>query len=578
MIGLVDGSVPATTRRFHVVLAGDAVVQLDDIVVLIQELPNGESLRHYGIVVEGSGIIEGAQFPSDTDRIAGKGTMPGISSRRVEVQVLRTVPEKWIAPSPGAAVSAVSGADRDAALFLDQMSEMLPIGLDQRNQPLYADFGFMNGEKGGHVSISGVSGVATKTSYALFLLYMLFETPIGKKLLGDSSVNARALVFNVKGEDLLHLDRKNVKFKSKPEEQAKWQALGVDAPGPFQSVEFFVPRSSRARAGHAATDVLSRSTEDLTVFGWTPLEFLRKRLLKFAIADAQDSRNQLSFVEQRISSRLAQHAFSVQGRPGAVVIIKGETVNEKADAPRNPGEGKLIEDFHGLVDYLSDILEDENDPDYDYYVGNNSPGTVMAFLRRFQALSARIGHLVSVETKPVVLNKRISVVDLHSLHDDAQRFVVGALVSEIFESKQGTGRDPLRFIVLDELNKYAPKDGHSPVKETFVDVAARGRSLGVLLIGAQQNAANVDRAITTAASLKVVGRLDASTTEDYKFLSPELRERAARFLPGTMIVDQPMIPAPLPLRFPFPAYASCKSEVEVVMDEKAVTDAFQAIQ
>jgi len=35
-----------------------------------------------------------------------------------------------------------------------------------------------------------------------------------------------------------------------------------------------------------------------------------------------------------------------------------------------------------------------------------------------------------------------------------------------------------------------------------------------------------------------------------------VRERASRFLPGTMVVDQPLIPAPLPLRFPFPPYAT----------------------
>ena len=42
----------------------------------------------------------------------------------------------------------------------------------------------------------------------------------------------------------------------------------------------------------------------------------------------------------------------------------------------------------------------------------------------------------------------------------------------------------LRFIVLDELNKYAPRQGTSPIKEVLVDIAARGRSLGVILIGA----------------------------------------------------------------------------------------------
>src|ERR1700733_8101135 len=130
-IGLVDGSVPASTRRFFVVLAEDAVAQLDELVATSQTLPNGIVLRHYGIVVEGVGEIEGAGLPSDTPPIAAARTMPGIPSRRVEVQILRSVPELWLPPEPGATVDRVADADRREALFLDQMEHPLPIGLDQ---------------------------------------------------------------------------------------------------------------------------------------------------------------------------------------------------------------------------------------------------------------------------------------------------------------------------------------------------------------------------------------------------------------------------------------------------------------
>ena len=58
----------------------------------------------------------------------------------------------------------------------------------------------------------------------------------------------------------------------------------------------------------------------------------------------------------------------------------------------------------------------------------------------------------------------------------------------------------------------------------------------------------------------LTGRLDASEAPEYRFLSAELRERAARFLPGTMVLDQPLIPAPIPLRFPFPSYATNVAE------------------
>ena len=108
-VGLVDGSVQASTRRFTVVLDEDAVVQLDELVATSQELPDGRELTHYGIVVEGTSAIEGAELASDTQRIAHARTMPGVTARRVEVQVLRTNPELWLAPGPGHEVQVVTG-------------------------------------------------------------------------------------------------------------------------------------------------------------------------------------------------------------------------------------------------------------------------------------------------------------------------------------------------------------------------------------------------------------------------------------------------------------------------------------
>ncbi len=192
----------------------------------------------------------------------------------------------------------------------------------------------------------------------------------------------------------------------------------------------------------------------------------------------------------------------------------------------------------------------------------------------------RVGHLVSGEAEVVRLDEPVTVVDVHSLHDDAQRFVVGALLSQVFEEKQGQGREPLRFVVLDELNKYAPREGTSPIKEVLVDIAARGRSLGVLLIGAQQSAGDVEPAVVRNAAIKVVGRLDAGESHEYRFLSQEMRERASRFLPGTMVLDQPLIPAPIPIRFPFPAFATNVAEAasaDAETEAGEVADIFRSL-
>jgi DNA helicase HerA-like ATPase len=565
-IGLIDGSAPSTSRRFSVVLNDDAVVQLDDLVGSRQQLPDGTDLAHYGIVVEGYGQIEGADLPSDTRRITAEKTMPGATSRRVDVQILRTVPEMWLPPDPGAVGTRVRGEERSVALFVDQMDHPLALGLDTDRQPIYADFSFINGEKGGHISISGISGVATKTSYALFALYMLFETPEGRALLGAHAPNTKALVFNVKGEDLLHLDRPNAKFATTTGALEGWRALGVEEPGPFRSVRFYAPRSAGSRDGSNATDVVSRSAADVRPFGWTPERFINGGLLRYCFAEEEDARTQISFVEQRVRVQLVRHAHPLEGEPGAVVLAPppagtpfdlAKLLRSRRD-PIKATAGDPIRDFGDLADFLTDRLSPPN-VDSDWSAGV-ADGTCLAFLRRLYGASPRLGHLVQRDVEAVALDESVTVVDIHSLHDTAQRFVVGALTSAIFEDKQGKGREPLRFIVLDELNKYAPREGRSPIKDVLVDIAARGRSLGVILIGAQQSATEVEPAIIRNASVKVVGRLDAGESADYRFLTPEVRERATRFLPGTMVLDQPMVPAPIPIRFPFPAFATSVGE------------------
>ncbi len=124
--------------------------------------------------------------------------------------------------------------------------------------------------------------------------------------------------------------------------------------------------------------------------------------------------------------------------------------------------------------------------------------------------------------------------------------------------------------MLDELNKYAPRHGASPIKTLLKDIAERGRSLGVMLVGAQQSAKDVEEALVRNSSLKIVGRLDASDISDYRFLGAEMQGRATRIMPGTMIFSHPPVPEPVPVRFPIAPYATNQSEVR--REEAAAAD------
>ena len=221
-----------------------------------------------------------------------------------------------------------------------------------------------------------------------------------------------------------------------------------------------------------------------------------------------------------------------------------------------------------LIWKLADLIEQHLDPpdaEPEFaWTGRVAAGTALAFMRRLRAAEARIGRLIRPGGRRVDrLARTICVVDIHKLADFAQRFVVGAILDEVFADKEATGqRQPLQVVLLDELNKYAPREGHSPIKETLVDIAQRGRSLGIILIGAQQTASRVAPEVVENASIRVTGRLDAAEAErsEYGWMLPSTRARARLFKPGTMVLFQPGIPAPLVFTFPFPPWATRKEE------------------
>ena len=165
-IGRVLGTQHTSTSEFRVVLNDEDYLQLDDLVVVRTEVPKRGEVRTYGIVTEVEAIYEGATFESDTHRIADEGILPGAKVRSARVAVTRLDPEVWVSSDPGEVVERAAGAERDKALYVDEMGRPLPIGMGRDGAPLFVDLDFFDGRKGGHMSISGISGVATKTSFA----------------------------------------------------------------------------------------------------------------------------------------------------------------------------------------------------------------------------------------------------------------------------------------------------------------------------------------------------------------------------------------------------------------------------
>ncbi len=536
-VGRVLGVDPATSTEFRVVIDADNYLQLDDLVEVRTHVPKVGEVHLYGLVTEVAARYEGARFESDMFLIAEEGSLPAELARSATVQTIRVDPEIWVAPDPGEPVYRVAGHSRDKALYADEMGRRLPIGFARDGEPIWVDLDFFDGRKGGHISISGVSGVATKTSFALSFLRSLTAHP---EVVGQAASNVRVLVFNVKQEDLLWLDRPNSELNDEARQQ--WARLGIPAE-PFPSVSFWAP--PRGPVG-LVPDTDSRSV-GVSAFSWTPQEFIELGLLRFLFVESGDFRQQLTFVEERVRSQLQKLYEPVDGRPGVVRIGT-----------------RLVSTLADLVEVIEQHVDPEDGEPEQSWTGRVQGGTAQAFMRRLRAAEYRIGRLVRADGNRVDrMAEAVTVVDLHKLHDFAQRFVVGALLDEVFAGKEKTGqRLPLQVILLDELNKYAPREGHSPIKEVLIDIAQRGRSLGIILIGAQQTASRVAPEVVENASIRVSGRLDAAEAEraEYGWMLPSTRARARLFKPGTMVVFQPGIPAPLVFTFPYPPWATRPEE------------------
>jgi DNA helicase HerA-like ATPase len=561
-----------TTAEFRVVLEEDEYLQLDDLIVVRTEVPKVGEVRTYGVITEAEAVYEGAQYESDTHRIAELGIMPAAKVRTARVAVTRVDPEVWVSADPGEEVAPATGEERRKALYADEMERPLPIGLGRDGAPVHVDLDFFDGRKGGHMSISGISGVATKTSFALFFLRMLTSTP---EVVGSGAANLRVLVFNVKGEDLLWLDRPNASFEAHEGAREGWTALGVD-PAPFPSVRFWAP--PRRQSGDVVVPDTGGRFEGVEVFSWTPRAFIDQDLLEFCFTDASDTKNQIPFIRERVQLQLKRWAVGVDGMPGAVALrdpaqAPDGHVWSRDDRIQAAQADVVITDLPSLVRALEVHLEPDDGSEADAaWTARVMPGTVAAFLRRLHAASARLGHLVRADADRRIDRgaANVTVVAIQSLHEQAQRFVVGALLRETFKEKEDTGqRLPLSVIVLDELNKYAPRDGTGPLKDMLIDIAQRGRSLGVLLVGAQQTASRVAPEVLENAAIRVTGRLDSAEAEraEYGWMLPSTRARARLLKPGTMVVSQPAIPVPLVVTFPFPPWATRKEEVADAGDD-----------
>lgn len=160
----------------------------------------------------------------------------------------------------------------------------------------------------------------------------------------------------------------------------------------------------------------------------------------------------------------------------------------------------------------------------------------------------------------------VSVIDIAKLSTDKQAFVFGDVLKTIYKLKLGEYGDytpPSRIIIfIDELNKFASKDTskNSPILRQILDVAERGRSLGIVLFGAEQFRSNIHPRVTGNCSTFAFGRTNVieTTTKDYSTLPSTYKNILTRLEQGEYIIQNPIFRSLLKIRFPKPIYKQFK--------------------
>jgi hypothetical protein len=495
----------------------------------------------YGTVVEAHAYND---LPNAlADYLASQGN-PGMSAptRRPEIRffeaaVLRREPEEPVAAVGIGPVFEADAADLKIALRAERYEERgIPIGVygsRDNPMPVFADPDYLLGTESGHLNVTGTSGLAAKTSYIQFLLQAIFQRFRGT---GDDGV--AAVLFNVKGGDLLYLD-KPPRESIKDADRKIYEACGL-RPEPFSNVSYVAPfdgpDQSQLKTLRNHPDLSDNATRGFC-FGLKEVLQHAEVLLNRDDLDAKAD----SFLQFLVNDVAGKSDFRVTQDAAPMAV------------------GNLRE----LVDVIREMLAVAERGDTNAGYRTHHAATIRKMMNRINGFATRLPGLVSdsgasVHPLPEAFTDRsVHVIDVSQCEVEAQDLVFAAVVSELRrrmeEKRLGVKR---LIVVVDELNKYAPSGG----RETYVlqglrDIAARGRYLGLVLFGAQQFRSRVDSQVVGNCANSAYGQIQMEELANpiYTVYSPAVREKLATADPGEMMIRHPHFTQPVFIRFPIPS-------------------------
>jgi hypothetical protein len=545
----------STPEHFHFWVERDRLVETNQF-VRTESTVGGQAVQFFGIIDEvrrssrKRDILEEYDV-ADGDALFEPPFKPeGVTYARASV--LRTTPDIF---TPALEQSVVQLGGEEEARFAYGFTEMkraLAVGLLRNGAratagPALIDLAYLLGEQGGHLNVNGMAGVAAKSSFLLTVVRLLLDvarprraadTPRSDRPEGAARragpLHVVPIVLNVKGEDLMWINQRNRDFELDRERHAQdWRALGVE-PEAFTDASFFSPTLPGTDAEPTVAGC------EATAYSWSLSDVLAGDLFQFLFSEEDGS-------TEIMMGLVRDYAASITQEDGRTL---------RNDAPQTWEE------------LLREIRRQADDPPDKMY----GKGTWRAVYRRLSNIidegrsifpfRARRGNplrVVRPRTSPP------QVVDINSLPVSLQRFVVAAVLRQIVEARTGRGAVPgLRYlIVLDELNRFAPRGSSDPITRLLERVATEMRSQGIILLGAQQMASQVSTKIIEMSSIRVLGRTGPAELQDKVWQSWDkpARRQATVLKQEDKLVMQPTFRQPMLVRVPHPAWAMRKEDI-----------------
>ena len=502
----------------------------------------------FGIIEEISHITDSASYlsnfiSSDFGDVDTQPNMHRIGMNFVKAKVLGNNKSIYTPVLDGSKVGLADQAEVLQALGLKNIKNPLICGYmemyraeDKITLPVHFNSKFLIGPEGAHLNISGISGLAAKTSYTMFLMKAIQEKYF-QNMGSDDSV--AFVMFNVKGRDLLAIDEPNEDLTD-DEKKRYTEMLGLSTT-PFKNAKYYYPYSNQSKSktySYGHNDDINTQIDINKAYKYKYVFEDDKLNLDLLFSNIEDTTGTMESIVNFI--------ITEQGGFGEVTSWAQfiDKVSEFTKAGKSGGEKEIsVMSWRKFKRVITKAL-------------NNS-----IFSQRVVPEKNEIRLRESIRD---IQKNDIHVIDIAKLDEDTQAFVFGDAIRAIYELKLGQEeRDekdiPSKIIIfIDELNKYASKDipKNSPILKQIIDISERGRSLGIILFSVEQFKSAIHDRVKGNSATHAYGRTNAIeiSKADYKYIPPVYKNMMTRLDPGEYIIEHPVFRSILNIKFPKPLY------------------------